>query len=97
MKTAPAPWSLNDEPGSFLIKDARGRLVASSEFHAQIISAVNAAYADVPLALDLNEAQAILNALRESGVLDAPMIFHHVATLKAKVESGIRSAGHNPL
>ncbi len=53
--------------------------------------------ADVVLGLELSEAQAILNALRESGVLDKPMIFHPVATLKQKVEQAIRAAGHNPL
>lgn len=52
---------------------------------------------DVVLGLELCEAQAILNALRESGVLDQPMVFQHVATLKEKVERAIRVFGHNPL
>jgi hypothetical protein len=42
MKTAPTPWVPNDKPGSFLIKDADGRLVASSDYRDQIIDAVNA-------------------------------------------------------
>lgn len=51
----------------------------------------------IRLVLDHNEAQAILNSLHESGVLDQPMIFHHVDTLRRKTERAMTAAGFPPL
>lgn len=51
----------------------------------------------ITLTLDHNEAQAILNALRESGALDQKMIFHHVDTLRRKTERAMTAAGFPPI
>lgn len=51
----------------------------------------------IALVLDHNEAQAILNGLREGGALNGPLVFDHVMRLKNKVESAMRAAGFPPL
>lgn len=51
----------------------------------------------IVLVLDHNEAQAILNALRESGGLSAPTMFDHVARLVHKTRRGLQDAGFDPL
>lgn len=52
---------------------------------------------EVALHLNHNEAQAILNALRESNVFPAPMVFEHVQSLAEKTQAGLRRAGFEPL
>ena len=49
------------------------------------------AYVAVELCLDPNEAQAIINALRED--LKAPLVFDHVRSLDAKVKAAMVKSG----
>ncbi len=47
----------------------------------------------VTLTLDVQEAQAIINALRDSNALGGSLVFEHVLRLNNKVVSAMRNAG----
>ena len=47
----------------------------------------------ITLTLDVQEAQAIINALRESKALAGELVFDHVLRLNNKVVSAMREAG----